>query len=273
LINIDRNSITRGQWRVLQSQEKNVLLAGGFGSGKTVALALKLLQLKHENPNAPGVILAQSWRALWSITYRRLVGVLRRNLEKLPKLVDRQSECYLDFGDGVPVFLRSAHDAATFDGLDVGWALGDEARHWPQHSHEVLLGRVRVKCQRPQIVYASTPSMGWLAAEFNSGLDKRQLICAPTSENAINLSPDYIQNLRLSYSRRMQQAVIDGLFVQLEGAVYELVDVNDLSSPWFVDYVAPLLGVTAVALLLYFLGFFAQTRAVRLLGSRMISRR
>jgi hypothetical protein len=237
-LQLDRSQMTRGQWTLLNSTEKNVLLAGGFGSGKTVGLGLKLLQLKSDNPGVPGLLLAQSWRALWSITYRRLMAVVKRSLprEAWPKIIDRSGECYLDFGDGVPVFLRSAHDPATFDGLDVGWALGDEARHWPRVSHETLLGRVRIKCARPQIAYASTPAMNWLSDEFNSGVEKRQLIRAPTKENLKNLAPDYIENLRLSYSRRLQQAVVDGLFVTLEGAVYEQVDTANLSSPWFVDY-------------------------------------
>lgn len=237
-VDVDARHLTRGQWRMLQSREKAILLSGGFGSGKTVGLGLKLLQLQDENMGVPGILLAQSWRALWSITYRRLMATIRRNFprEMWPKLCDRSGECYLDFGDGVPVFLRSAHDPATFDGLDVGWALGDEARHWPRESHEVLLGRVRRKCPRSQMVYASTPEMNWLADEFNTSKPHRQLIRAPTRENLRNLTPDYVENLKLSYSRRLQQAVIEGLFVTLEGAVYEQVDTTRADSPWLVDY-------------------------------------
>jgi hypothetical protein len=237
-VTIKRSTLTRGQERLLTTKTKNVLFAGGFGSGKTVGLGLKLLQLKTANPGVPGLLLAQSWRALWSITYRRLMGVVKRSLprEWHPRLIDRQGECYLDFGDGVPIFLRSAHDDATFDGLDVGWALGDEARHWPKKSHDTLLGRVRVKCKLPQICYASTPALNWLADEFNSNKEGRELIRAPTSENARNLSPDYVQNLLLSYSPRLVRAVVHGEFVVLEGAVYEQVDTTSSSSPWILDY-------------------------------------
>ena len=232
--------LTRSQRRLLASTEKQVLVAGGFGSGKTTAIGIKLIQLKADNPGVPGLLMAQSWRALWSITLRRLMSTVRRVLPpgaRMPRVCDRQGECYLDFGDGVPVFLRSAHDPGTFDGLDVGWGCGDEPRYWPKLSHEVFMGRVRVKCPRSQLCYSSTPALNWLAEEFNSGRPGRQLIRAPTSENEKNLGPDFISNLRLSYSRRMQQAVIEGHFVPLEGVVYESVDLHDTSSKWFKDHV------------------------------------
>jgi hypothetical protein len=159
--------------------------------------------------------------------------VMHKN--ELPKLVDRQGECYLDFGDGVPLFLRSAHDPGSFDGLDVGWAGGDEIRHWSKESWEVFLGRVRVHCRMPQKVASSTPAMHWMADEFNTGRKNRELIISPTRDNARNLAPNFIENLRLSYSKRLQKAVIDGQFTILEGAVYEAFDSNDIS-PWFVDY-------------------------------------
>lgn len=234
---IKRSQVSRGQWAFLSSRAPVVLLAGGFGAGKTLGLGLKVLQLKAANPGVPGLLMAQTWRALWSVTVRRLMGFLRRSLPKrlMPRIKDRTGECYLDFGDGVPVFLRSAHDESSFDGLDVGWACGDEARHWPVRSHEVLLGRVRIPCPVCQIAYASTPAMNWLDAEFNCGRPNRELVTSPTQDNARNLAPGFIENLRLSYSKRMWKAVVEGRFTVLEGAVYEAFD-GDRDSPWMVDH-------------------------------------
>jgi len=66
--------------------------------------------------------------------------------------------------------------------------------------------------------------MGVIAEEFNTGKANRDLIMAPTSQNAANLAPHYIENLRLSYSKRMAKAMIDGYFVPLEGAVFDALD-------------------------------------------------
>ena len=227
-----------GQIKLLKSRAPVVLMSGGFGSGKTTALGPKLLQLKAENPKTPGIIISQTYKSLWATTMRRIMATLRMSMPRhaLPRVVDKTGECYLDFGDGVPIFLRSATNPDAVDGLDTGWALGDEARHWPHSTYEVLLGRCRQKCALPQIALASTPEMNWLAQEFDSGVTDRELICAPTLENAHNLSPNYIPNLRLSYSKRLQKAVLEGLFTILEGAVYEALDPDFWNSEWVTSH-------------------------------------
>ena len=157
---------------------------------------------------------------------------------ELPKLRDRNGDCFLDFGPGSsPVFLRSANNEDGYDGLDVGWLLGDEARYWRRRAWHVAQGRVRVPCALPQPAIVTTPEIGWLSDEFNSGKPDRRLIVAPTRENAHNLRPGYIEDLKLSYSQRLWRALVEGLFTILEGAVYEAFD-PERGSPWMVDFVA-----------------------------------
>ena len=239
-LRIKKSHLTPGQWRFVNSTSRNVVLSGGFGSGKTTALGLKILQLKELNPYAPGLILAHTWQALWSVTMRRFMSMMRRYIprERIPRLVDKTGECYLSFGDGIPIYVRSTRDPGTYDGLDVGWVVGDELRHWTKESYDVALGRVRVKCLSPQCAFATTPSMNWLYEEFMTGKDSRDLINAPTAENAHNLAPGYIENLRLSYSSRMRRAVLDGEFCVLEGAVFDKVDteLDRPTNPWAIDY-------------------------------------
>lgn len=236
-IRVDARKLTPGQIRLLQTQASTALLAGGFGSGKTTAGAIKTLQLKAMNPGVPGLIAAQSWSQLWSVTVRTLLDVVRKTLprEYWPRLVDKTGECYLDFGDGVPVFLRTASKPSSMDGTNAGWGWGDEVRHWPKESYDTFIGRVRMPCPLPQKVFTSTPSMGWMSDEFNSGKTGRELITAPTRENLRNLAPNYLEDLRVSYSPRLQRAILDGLFTILEGAVFEAFDPLP-QSPWFVDY-------------------------------------
>lgn len=237
---IDAKHLTPAQWKFFHTKSRSVLLSGGFGSGKTTALMLKLYQLKCLNPRVPGLVVAQSWRAMWSIVMRTFEKVSRRALpwSHIPKIKDKNGECFLDFGDGVPVFLRSAKNPDTMDGLNVGWALGDELRHWPKQSFDVFMGRVRVDCPFPQVAFSSTPAMNFMADEFNTQKKDRELIIAPTGENSKNLAPGFIDNLRLSYSRRLQRAVIEGEFTVLEGSVFESFDSNyELKeNPWFIDY-------------------------------------
>jgi len=216
-----------------------VFFSGGFGSGKTSGASAKLPQLMADNPRAPGLVLAPNWRTMWAVTYRRIMTTLRRIMPKhaLPTLRDRHGDCFLDFGNGVPVFLRSAKNVDGYDGLDVGWMIIDEARHMSRMAWNVAQGRMRARCDRPQAIVVSTPEMGWLSDEFDSGRPDRELIVAPTRENAHNLAPGYIENLKESYSPRLWRALVEGIFTILEGAVFEAFDPRG-SSPWFVDFEA-----------------------------------
>ena len=238
-LRVDGSQFNPSQRALWRARDHRVLVAGGYGSGKTLGLALKLLQMLDANWGTPGLIVAPNWRTMWSVTYRRIRTVLSSFMSRaeLPRLVDKNEECYLDFGNGVPVYLRSANNADGYDGLDVGWMLGDEARYWRRSAWEVAQGRVRVPCPQPQIALVSTPEMGWMSDEFTSGKANRRLIRAPTKENAHNLAPGYIENLKLSYSSRLWRALVEGIFTILEGAVYEAFDPLG-ESPWFVDFAA-----------------------------------
>jgi hypothetical protein len=120
----------------------------------------------------------------------------------------------------------------------VAYVLGDEIRHWPRRAFEIAQSRARLKdAKRVQRVYASTPAMGWMSEEFADAKPYRELITAPTRENAANLATDYIENIRGSYSKRLQRAMLEGLFTILEGAVFDDFDPQP-NSPWIVDFAA-----------------------------------
>jgi hypothetical protein len=238
-LRIERSSINPGQWALLTSTADAVLMSGGFGSGKTTGGSLKVVQLWAENPKVDGLVISPTYKSLWAVTYPRLMATFRRALPPhlQPQLRDKQGACYLEMPDGARIYLRSATNPASFDGIDVGWLWGDELRHWTQRAYQVALGRVRVRCPRPQKVFTSTPAMHWMADDYHHRRSPhRQLITAPTRENERNLAPGFVEKLRLSYSPRLQKIVIDGLFAVLEGAVYEQLDPDFWHSPWVMDY-------------------------------------
>ncbi len=232
----DPGEFNPGQLKYIQATSPFVLLAGGFGSGKTTAGAVKIVQLAAMNPGLPGLVLAPNWTTLKSVVLRALrklfLSVPRAQLPldalaALLRIHDPTQERYLDWGGGTHIFLRSMHDVASFDGLDVAWVYGDEMRHATREAYSVAIARVRLKSAPfPQRAFTSTPKIGWLSDEFNTGKSGRELIVAPTLENRANLQEEYIDGLRASYSKRMQRAVIEGLFTVLEGSVYEAFDVR-----------------------------------------------
>ena len=235
-LNIHYSDLNPSQRALLRSRERNVAMLGGFGSGKTTAGALKTLQLHACNPGVPGGLFAPHWATLWSTTYRALERLLSQvPVSQRPRVVDKSGACYLDFGDGAPIYLRSMKNTASFDGLDLGWFVLDEGRHCSKLAWQIALARARRKCPYPQRVVVTTPAYGYLSDEFNSGKPNRRVIYAPTVENQRHLDSEFVDDIKLSYSERMQRAYLEGKFTVLEGAVFELFDEAD-DSPWMVDF-------------------------------------
>lgn len=235
-IEIDMSSFGAGQRKFMLCRDPFVGFFGGFGSGKSTALMWKMLQLAIENHGLPGLLIAQSFGALYANIVEPFIAMLRNcgvpsgvipkiNTGRYPKL---------DFPNGSVVHLRSAEHPEGYDGLTVAWLAGDEIRHWRKRAYEIAIARVRIKkANLIQRVFSSTPAMNWVNDEFNAGL-QRTLIHAPTIENEHNLAEGYIDGLRASYSKRLQRAVLDGMFTALEGSVFEDFDPSS-ESPWFVN--------------------------------------
>lgn len=227
-----------GQMSLLRSASPFVLLAGGFGGGKSVGLIAKALQLKCANGPTPGLLMAETLSELYTNIVDPMMEALEKSLprELMPYLVaDQKGRKYMQWSDGCKIHLRSAENLKGWAGLTVGWLCGDELRLWRKQSYDFAIARVRKKCPLPQRAFVSTPAMNWLNEEFNTHKERHELITCGTEENAHNLDPDYIENLKSSYSPRMQRAVLRGEFVSLEGAVYDAFDPVD-GSPWLVDF-------------------------------------
>jgi hypothetical protein len=172
---------------------------------------------------------AQSWTAIESTLLARLRTVTGLALKVSG--ADRS----IRISGGPPIFIRTADAPEYMDGLDVGWLVGDELRHWSRKAYDIAISRVRVPCPLPQRAFASTPAVGWMSQEFDTDKPGRNVVFGSTSENAHNLADGYVANLEASWSPRMQQAALHGQFVVLEGAVYDAFD-HSIRSPWIEEY-------------------------------------
>lgn len=233
------SQLTPGQNKLLANRDPFVLFAGGFGSAKSTALQLKAIQLKCENGLAPGLMMAETYAELYTNLVDPMLDKLRWTLsarEMPEKRADREGRRWLQWGDGSITHLRSAENENGYAGLNVAWLVGDELRLWRRRAYMVAIARVRVRAQRVQAVFASTPEIGFMSEQFNSGMKTHALIQAPTAENAHNLSPGFIDGLMASYSPRLRRAYLNGEFTILEGAVFEQFDPNPRTSQWCVDF-------------------------------------
>ncbi len=233
-----RSEFNPGQWRLLRNALPYALLAGGVGSGKTTGLCCKILQLRELNWGYPGLLVAPTLGQMKGVTLREFQRVYRLTFPEkpTPRIKDPSGDNYLDFFDGgEPLFLRTAKNPGAIEGFSVGYGGGDEARWWEHEAYRNFISRIRLRSPYPQAVLASTPSLGWLADEFDAGKKGRSLITAPTRENLRNLRDGYIDDLKVSFSPRVARAILEGEFIALEGVVYEAFD-GRIDGEWVLDW-------------------------------------
>lgn len=203
-----------------------MLLAGGFGSGKSTAGQAKIVLLKGVNGKIPGLIVAQTLGELHANIIDPMLEVIARAAphDMRPRFgggTARDPKMYLEWPDGQRTYLGSAKDPKSYAGINVGWAYGDEARLWSEAAWLLFESRVRLRCALSQIALTSTPALNWLHRAFDRKAPRREVIRCPTRLNIGNLRDGYVTDLEQSYSLRMRAAFLDGEDVVLSGGVYE----------------------------------------------------
>lgn len=207
---------TPTQHRFLASRARHVAFFGGYGSGKTRAGAEMALDLACANPGCAGIVVSPTWQMLQRTTLRTLREAIPRQIVASEHLSERR----IRLVNGADVFFGSADKPGSLEGTNLAWAWLDEARLVSAESWRVLQGRVRdARARRLQLVVTTTPATGWLS-EFFDGSEGRAHFHGSTAENAANLAPGFLDSLRRSYSQRLAEALIDGRFAMISGAVY-----------------------------------------------------
>jgi hypothetical protein len=209
---------------------RNLLLCGGYGSGKTKALVVKLIVLAKLNPGCVGIALSPTY----AMAIRTLVPTIEDELAVHNiKFKFNKSELvfYIDVGHGkittlyilaAETFKRAAGLNCAFFGIDEADLLSHETfvAAWRMLSSRLRRGKVY------QGVAVTTPEgfrgcwTHWVdEVQKNPALMKdRRLIQASTYDNP-TLPPEFIQDLETQYAATPQllRAYLRGEFVNLSG--------------------------------------------------------
>jgi hypothetical protein len=209
----------------------------GIGGGKSKALAVESLLLALANPGCTGVIAGP--------THAMLVG---STMESFRDSLPRPEGCDRPWGSplvrdwsaremcltlaaadnrsrrgSARIRFRSAHDPEHLRGPNLAWFALDEAALCRRQAWEVLIGRVRVRDARRAAGIAVTTPRGfdWVYEEFAGGSDAgSRLIRWSTADNAGNLRPGFVEELRAAYPDRLARQELDAAFESFHGAVY-----------------------------------------------------
>jgi hypothetical protein len=210
---------------------RNLALIGGYGCGKTKALALKLIILAQLNPNCIGIALSPTYK----MATQNLIPTMEDEMRCLNiKYVFNKTE--LKFTIKVPggetvIYVLAAEHYKRAAGLNAAFFGFDEAdllsadvfsAAWKMMSSRLRKGKVF------QGVAVSTPEgfrgcwRHWVKdLEDDAKLDwrnggPRRMIKASTYDN-FTLPPEYIADLESQYPEALIKAYLHGEFVNLKG--------------------------------------------------------
>jgi len=196
-------------------------MIGGLGSGKTRTGAEAFVDVILANPGCQFLMAGPTHE----MTADLCIPAFEKACPKGLILDYSKSEKWYALKGGRFVKHASADKPATLEGKTIAGFWADEARYWKRKSWENLIARLRdVNAKAPQGLVTTTPAMNWLATEFDAGKKGREVYRASTIENAHNLDPEYIADLRTTYSPRLFKSLVEGFFSVVEGQVYEAFD-------------------------------------------------
>lgn len=162
-------------------------------------------------------------------------------MRRFPELCERKgwafkvrggSSPHIEFPGAGRILFRSMSTPASIVGYEVAHSICDELDTMPtdlaRHAWNKIIARNRQKCSMPNTVGVATTPEGF-GFVYERWVQKPQpgyvLFRAKTMDNAANLPPGYIENLRNSYPSQLLSAYLDGEFVNLTaGNVYPMFD-------------------------------------------------
>lgn len=194
-----------------QSQARYTLFAGGVGSGKTYAGAMRILMM----PPSRGLVVAP--------TYTLIRDVAQAVFFELcpPALIEshNKAEQRTVLTTGVEILWRSADRPERLIGVNAGWCWGDEWSFVNEAAHLRLIARLR---RPPALFWATTTPNGLNWLYERAVVDGRGWnVVHATSASNPHLPPEYLASLKAQYTTEYAQQELEGRFVDFSGGVFQ----------------------------------------------------
>lgn len=200
------------------------LFRAGWGTGKTTCGAFVAFRLLMLNPGIRGLVVSHKNKHCKLVLIPKIIEFLEQAGVFLHHhKTDRVITCIVE-GMQTQIVYGSADLPDSLDGLDVGWAVGDELRHWPEESFSIFTSRVRDKKARwPATVCLSTPDSNWFRLKFENNPQVIETV-ASTYANADNIQPNYISDIKASYTDALVKQFIYAEWGGGEGVAFPEFD-------------------------------------------------
>ena len=223
------------QFEVLNFKTQFGLLCAGSQGGKTFVGSCWAAKKFQENDNTTGLIFAPTYKILRQSTLIKFFSLFPQF-----RRYYKEQKGEIIIGNRT-IFLRSADDPLTLEGMTLNWAWGDEAGMMARLVWSVI--RSRVSTTNGPVLLTTTPHfMNWIYTEFYIPWIKKQ------DKELSFFTWESIENKR--FSKEMFEAErkrlrpeefarrYGGKFERMEGLVYDTHEIEIKSFSKRVQYIA-----------------------------------
>lgn len=208
----------QGQQSFHEDIESNFLhFSAGFGSGKSYALVMKMMQLSWLNKGYPGGFMVTDYTDFMRDIYPMVEEICDKH--RISYHYHKTHHWYQFPWSKGKVYVVTAEKKVR----GPNWAFGlvNELTLIPFERFRDFIGRVRVKgAKAAQIATCGTPE-GVLSGYYDFFIDRKtdnvKVVYGNTMDNEENLSPAYIESLKLAYDSKTLEAYMAGKFINMTG--------------------------------------------------------
>lgn len=205
---------------------------GAVRSGKSWASIVRWMEyVRNVPPQYQLMMVGKTERTL----YRNIITVMQ-DLAGHDNVVFNQGRSELTVF-GRTVFTASGNDESSQDkirGITLAGMYGDEISLWPESFYKMALSRLSVKGAKAFFTTNPDGPYHFLKQEYIDRIDELNTPETPnmlryfhfTMDDNPTLDPLYVASLKKEYTGVFYQRFIEGLWVQAEGAVYDMWDEN-----------------------------------------------
>jgi PBSX family phage terminase large subunit len=212
----------KGMRSIRESTARLNIWEGAVRSSKTVCTLLRWIEFVNTAPPGPLMMVGKTERTL----RRNMLGPLADMLgPKRFRTNYGEGEVHIC---GRPVYLAGANDERAqekIQGVTLAGAIGDELSLWPESLFKMLLSRLSVD---GSMFFGTTnpdSPFHWLKTDFLDRAGELDLRSwhFELADN-LSLSRSYIDALTAEYTGLWRKRYILGLWVQAEGAIYDMFE-------------------------------------------------
>jgi len=211
----------KGTTSILESNARLNIWEGAVRSGKTICSLVRWLEFIRTSKAGPLLMIGRTERTL----KRNVIDVMRSIVGKYMEYSLGSSEIHIA---GRVIYIVGANDDRSQEkirGLTLVGAYGDELTIWPESMFTVLLSRLSVDGAKFFGTTNPDSPYHWLKVNYIDRANELDMkVFHFMLEDNPNLSEAYIRSLKKEYTGLWYKRFIQGLWVQAEGAVYDIWD-------------------------------------------------